>query len=370
MTASLPIYKALFLGALLAPALLLEVILLARRSAVANQLLALLVACMALLGLEMVLIDVRAIPIPRFLLFPSPVGLLIGPLLWMHTEWLTRRDTEWDRYWLVHLIPSAAAAIFLVWVGIDTGRTQRYLQSAYDYGPRWWFNLAAIVSVTLYTVRVSRLLRECRARIGGRCSQNQTLTLAWLAYLVRVFGLLAVFFFFAAAAAYPPTIRFGSLIAFCAAVWAIAAFALRLSRLFDVAATRGSVNDTKYQTSPLDVARLSRIKEEVESYLAESKSFLEPNLSLADLASRLKMPPHYLSQVLSTEFGKGFYELIADYRVDQAKALLKDPAQMKRTVLEIAYDSGFNSKSVFNEAFRRRTGMTPRQFRAHDAQMS
>lgn len=369
MTDSLPIYKALFLGALLAPAVLIEAILIARRSAVANQLLALLVGCMVLLGLEMVLIDVPSPSVPRFLLFPSPVGLLLGPLLWMHTEWLTRRDAQWDRYWWIHLLPSASVAAFLVWIGIDDSRTQTYLQSAYHYGPRWWFNLAAIVSVSFYTFRVSRLLRECRARIAGRGTQNQALTLDWLAYLVRTFGLLAAFFFLAAAAAYPPTIRFASLIAFCAAVWAIAAFALRLSRLFDVAATKGSIHDTKYQTSPLDDDRLSQIKAEVESFLRESQSFLEPNLSLAELASRLKMPAHYLSQVLNLGFGKGFYELMADYRVDQAKALLRDPAQAERTVLEIAYDSGFNSKSVFNEAFRRRTGVTPSQYR-QDPQMS
>ena len=97
--------------------------------------------------------------------------------------------------------------------------------------------------------------------------------------------------------------------------------------------------------------------------MKNDKPFLDPALCLSDLASKLSIPPHHLSQVLNTCFNQNFFDFINSYRIKESKELLSIQAPIKKTILEIIYETGFNSKSVFNNAFKKYTGMTPSQFR-------
>jgi AraC-like DNA-binding protein len=74
------------------------------------------------------------------------------------------------------------------------------------------------------------------------------------------------------------------------------------------------------------------------------------------------MNPNQLSWLLNESLGKNFNEFINQYRVETFKNLAKDPANANITVLGLAYDSGFNSKTVFNTYFKKETGLTPKQF--------
>ena len=71
--------------------------------------------------------------------------------------------------------------------------------------------------------------------------------------------------------------------------------------------------------------------------------------------------PHYVSQVISQDLRTSFYELVNRHRIAEAKRLLH--ADPDETVLSIAMNVGFNSKSAFHAAFRRCTGITPSEFR-------
>ena len=71
---------------------------------------------------------------------------------------------------------------------------------------------------------------------------------------------------------------------------------------------------------------------------------------------------HYVSQVINQDLGSNFYELVNQRRIERAMQLLMEPPN--RTILEIALSVGYNSKSTFNTAFRRQTGVTPTEYRA------
>ena len=73
--------------------------------------------------------------------------------------------------------------------------------------------------------------------------------------------------------------------------------------------------------------------------------------------------PYQLSQVINTSLGQNFYNLINSYRVEEAKQQLSASDKQNQTILAIAYDVGFNSKSVFNKAFKKFTGTTPSKYR-------
>jgi AraC-like DNA-binding protein len=91
--------------------------------------------------------------------------------------------------------------------------------------------------------------------------------------------------------------------------------------------------------------------------------YKEPTLTVSDLAGALSVTPHNLSQVINTQFGKNFYDFVNTYRVEEAKRRLVNPKDTHLTILAIAEESGFNSKSSFNTFFRKHAGMTPSEYR-------
>ncbi len=119
----------------------------------------------------------------------------------------------------------------------------------------------------------------------------------------------------------------------------------------------------KYEHSSLRERDISRHKDNLINYLEQEKPYTEPDLKLQDLADHLNIPSYQLSQIINTEIQQNFYDLINSYRIADAKQRLLDPKSQNITIIAIAYDVGFNSKSTFNNAFKKYTKMTPSQFK-------
>jgi AraC-like DNA-binding protein len=92
------------------------------------------------------------------------------------------------------------------------------------------------------------------------------------------------------------------------------------------------------------------------------KIYRSERLSLDSLSERLGYQPHQLSGLINGRLGKSFTELLADYRVEEAKKRLSDPGE-KAHILNIAFNAGFGTKASFNRIFKARTGLTPSEFR-------
>lgn len=93
-------------------------------------------------------------------------------------------------------------------------------------------------------------------------------------------------------------------------------------------------------------------------------AFLEPELSLLELAKRIEVSQHTLSQTLNVHFGLSFFEYINSLRVQEVQRCFADPAYADQSILEIALASGFSSKATFNATFKRLTGLTPSENRS------
>lgn len=122
----------------------------------------------------------------------------------------------------------------------------------------------------------------------------------------------------------------------------------------------------RYETSPLRNEQVAALRERLLAYLAAERPYLRPDLALPDLARELDTLPTHLSRVVN-ESGEGFPELLARYRVEEAKGLLADPALDHLTVEALGRRAGFRSRSAFHEAFRRRVGTTPSAYRRERA---
>ncbi|MFK7806745.1 MAG: helix-turn-helix domain-containing protein, partial [Saprospiraceae bacterium] len=103
--------------------------------------------------------------------------------------------------------------------------------------------------------------------------------------------------------------------------------------------------------------------ETIQAYVTTEKPFLDSSLSLQKLARQLSLPSQELSLLINHHLGKHFFDFVNEYRIRAAQDILSDTQQKSKTVLEILYEVGFNSKSSFNTAFKKHTGMTPTQFR-------
>jgi AraC-like DNA-binding protein len=124
-----------------------------------------------------------------------------------------------------------------------------------------------------------------------------------------------------------------------------------------------SLPKEKYQKSWLTNERMAEITDQLLQLMETERPFLEPELTLPQLADRLSISPHRLSQVINRKMNRSFFVLINEYRVQEAKRLLISPQHDHLSILGIALDAGFNSKTTFNTAFVKYTGMTPSKFR-------
>ncbi|UKT65452.1 helix-turn-helix domain-containing protein [Pedobacter mucosus] len=101
----------------------------------------------------------------------------------------------------------------------------------------------------------------------------------------------------------------------------------------------------------------------LKQYMVAEKPFLNPSLTIQEVAKDIKIPVRELSVLINHNLDQHFYDFINHYRIAYAMDILKDASKNKLTVLEILYAAGFNSKSSFNTAFKKHTGHTPTEYR-------
>ena len=119
---------------------------------------------------------------------------------------------------------------------------------------------------------------------------------------------------------------------------------------------------TKYKTSGLSSNDAKDFLPVLLKYMETEKPYLNSQLSISELAEQINIPTNHLSQIINEQTGKNFFEFINSFRVEEVKLQISDNQDKKFTLLAIALDSGFNSKTVFNTFFKKETGLTPRQF--------
>lgn len=101
----------------------------------------------------------------------------------------------------------------------------------------------------------------------------------------------------------------------------------------------------------------------LKKYMTEEKPFLSPSFTIQEMAKTVEIPVRELSLLINHQLGQHFYDFVNAYRIEYAIDILKDSSKSKVTILEILYETGFNSKSSFNTAFKKHTGHTPTNYR-------
>jgi len=123
----------------------------------------------------------------------------------------------------------------------------------------------------------------------------------------------------------------------------------------------------KYANSTLRSEESHRIADSLCELVASKKIYLNPEVNIEDIAFQVGTSKHHLSQVLNENLNQSFNDYINHFRVEEAKQLLANPARRKHKIASIAFDSGFNSISTFNEVFKKFIGCTPSAYRKDTA---
>jgi adenylate cyclase len=131
-------------------------------------------------------------------------------------------------------------------------------------------------------------------------------------------------------------------------------------KLYPAVAAKAKPEEKK---SPLlDASMENNYAQKLQEFMAQEEPYLNPGLTLRLLSAQLEINPNQLSWLLNERFGKNFNSFINDYRITRFKQLAMDPSNRHISLIGLAYESGFNSKTVFNTYFKKVEGVTPKAF--------
>jgi TolB-like protein/AraC-like DNA-binding protein len=139
---------------------------------------------------------------------------------------------------------------------------------------------------------------------------------------------------------------------------------ISVTRFFkDTLITDGKIGEEKkYKKTVIPKNIELKLKSKLDEIMNKEKPYLDPTISLSDIAELANCSPNQLSQLLNEKIGKNFYDYVNDYRLRYFQELVKNPKNKQFTFLSLAYESGFNSKTTFNSFFKRSTGLTPSEY--------
>jgi AraC-like DNA-binding protein len=216
------------------------------------------------------------------------------------------------------------------------------------------------------------LLRKHRTNILQYFSYTENIDLNWWKFVTGAFGafhIIVLLSFFTEHLVIPINSDF---IIYCAVsgfVIILGYFGFRQGSIFSDAHTAisekmGNADGAaKYEKSGLKEKDANAILESLLQHMNEEKPYLNSTLTIEDVAGSLNISRHSLTQVINQKLNKNFYQFVNEYRVEESKRRILDPQNQSFTLLAIAYDSGFNSKSSFNTIFKQYTGMAPSEFK-------
>lgn len=101
----------------------------------------------------------------------------------------------------------------------------------------------------------------------------------------------------------------------------------------------------------------------VLTLMENDKIFVKPEIKLQDVANMAGLSTHQLSQLINEQAGKSFSDFINHYRIEEFKARVKNADSAQLTLVGLAMEIGFNSKTSFNNTFKKFTGLTPSEYK-------
>lgn len=335
------------------------------------------------------------IPILRDLhFFSGPFEVLFilahGPMLFLYAQALMEEgECKFQPKKLWHLSPFLFFTLIFTSVEALKGEgwLLEFLTLREELHPLLWlvFSYSVFGVFVGYTYKLQKLLRTHRRRLKEHFSyESQSINLKWLMVISSILCVGYLFFLsmgtIALAIGYMPVpALFFINVSLTLICYAVSYYGVKQPCIFFY---QKEANDPRYDTEkPIQTvpdkkdeqqkyARSGLKKEEsnilenkLKFHMDREQPFLKGNLTIQDVANAIEVPRHYLTQVINEQLNMNFYSFVNNYRLEEFKKRIIDKKYDNLTILAIAYDCGFNSKSTFNTFFKQNTGMTPTQYK-------
>ncbi|MFB9055700.1 helix-turn-helix domain-containing protein [Mariniflexile ostreae] len=304
--------------------------------------------------------------------------LLHGPFLYLYVSALTSDNKKFRIKNTLHFVPFLAFIFYLLVASQFPAYAEGIRIDHVNHGvhePPFLFVIFLMLTALsgpLYFLLAHREYRKIKGSILEFSSRD--INLDWLGKLITIFGIVwtlliiiavihHVFHFFSMVFCTD-----GLFLSLSVFIILIGYYGLKQQEVFisfpvEEPEEPVDVNKIKYASSRLDDTGLQKCFNRIQRYMVAQKPYLDPDLTLPKLAKDLNVPAHHLSQVINEMHGKNFFDFINQFRVDEVKRKIRDSKFKKYSLLGIALESGFNSKSAFNRVFKNLNGTTPSEFR-------
>lgn len=298
------------------------------------------------------------------------ISLLIAPIFYLYAQLQIKRNAQLEKIDLIHLLPYVMSSVYLiVSIVFYTDTEIKNLFDSFDNGIKYTsplfavFTLFEILVVPFYTILIFRLLKKHNKTIKLFFSNLIDLDLVWLRVLM--IGILFIWFlinftFYLPSLSDANSLKNGFGISFIF-IFYLGYFATKQKPIYVKEVINQSENK-KYYKSEIKIDEIELLYTKLLDVLEKEKPYLEPNISLFNLAKILSISSHSLSQVINSKSEMNFFELMNTYRINEFIRKIKNGENKKFTLISIAYDCGFNSKSTFNRVFKMVTGQTPSKY--------
>lgn len=361
---------------------LLLVVFLVRKKAnnKANKILVLLVF---LLGFSCVVYSFNNldfyIQFPHFIRIDWGIPLLFGPLIYLYTKRLLNKEKSQEKDSL-HFLPYFINVVVLIPFFIKPSEKKIQILDYFtasitggtDYYSFYNFLLKLIISIVSisYAYNSIKIVQNYKDKLLSEYSSTEKLRLDWLRDFLYCFMLLSVAFAIISLITYGDRYpQFDYFIYYYLFVflliYIVSYKAYSQPQIVDFHDSN-TIREEKIKHKPKSFDSNVKSFEQVElikRFMINSKPYLIGELTASELAKMLSISRHELSQLLNNHLNQNFYDFINEHRISEFKTRIEMPENNHLTLLGVAFDSGFNSKTTFNTIFKKSTGLTPSQYK-------
>lgn len=309
---------------------------------------------------------------PAICLFGLP--LLASPFLFLYIKSLTRNTVPLSQIsGHLSIYPLYCLALLML-IGEEIPRLYAKDGVLVFQDPNsllaYYYAVPMAISGLLYAFWSLHILRKHRKSISDYFSFEEEVDLNWLTYVVYSFFIFFLITFFLVIG----FVRFQNVslhlgfglvgITLSFMLMAIGFYGFRQTQIFSFPMPEQpeETEARSYARSGLNEVKVSQLKKRLDSLMEEEKGFLDENLNLSQLSEKMRISPPQLSQVLNQGFGQNFYDYVNSLRVEEVKKRMISGETAHLSILGIAFDCGFKSKSSFNRHFKKHTGKAPSDF--------
>jgi len=300
--------------------------------------------------------------------------LVIGPLLYLYIKSLTKEEFKLNPRYFLHFIPFVLNIIFYLPYYLKPAEDKLlYIESFFSSQTlniqAYEFMLFRLVHLLIYLLIGFRLIYRYHRDVKNVYSSYQETKLSWMTILVVVFTTVFVNYLLYFLVRFWGENIFNDVCKWLSIWETMLIIFLSYKSLTQPDVIQIDPKNNKSKQIKLSLDETNTYLQTIKKHMKKNKPYLDSFLTIRELSTQISLPYWTISQIINEHLGKNFFEFVNEYRIEEAKKLIRDSGDEKNMV-EIAYSSGFNSKSAFNAAFKRMTQQTPSQYKKSQKKLS